>query len=949
MAAPIIQSSFSAGELSPHLFGRVDLGKYKIGAARLSNFLVDYRGGAGKRPGTRFVGKTPYSDRNILLIPFSFNDAQTYMIEFGDRYIRFITRGGYIVSGGVPYQVASPYNHADLPLLKWTQSGDILTLVHPKYWINELVRFNHTDWRLRGFTIGATVAQIGSVGLSAYSSGYVDPEAAVYVNYGYGVTAVAEAEGPLSPIARLNNVLDMSAHRVNMVITWGQWAEAQYYNVYKATSGVNAMIPAGSRMGFIGSTRALSFNDSNILPNFTKGPPIHLNPFAAGQIERVVITNGGYNYTYDATITISDPTGYGAVVYPIVVHSTITSALVERGGQGYTAPQVAISQSTPTAVGSGAAAEAVVGAGGQVDYIYMVAYGSGYTSGATVRITDAGGSGYDATAVPNISGGQIISIDITSPGADYVAPVVSIVPQVVSSTNAVGYAVVGPQSGTYPGAVAYFQQRLLFAASTNRPSTIWGSKPGDFNNFDTSIPINDGDSFEFTLASHQINAIKYMLPMPGGLVVLTAGGAWQLSGTQQFAPVTPTAIMATPQAFDGCGDLEPIKIGYEILFVQAAGSVVHNLSYNFFANIYTGADLTVLSNHFFANHKIVSWCFAEEPDKVIWAARDDGMLLSLTFLKEQEVAGWTQHSTAGAVKALGCVREGARDVVYMAVERVDGTNSHYIAIEQLQQRSARTIEESWFLDCALSTVPFLGTSTMYSGILNDPTGVALYITGTPLFASNWVGIELRVAGGRYRIHTIYSGNVVIAAEIVAATDTYLEEETGHKRIRPQVAGTWKAAERFISVGGLSHLEGKRVSVMGDGKMQTDKVVTGGKITLDSLASQIIVGLGYDAELQTLRLESTPTIQARMKKVPELTIRVADTRGLWAGMTWKTLTEVKELSPNVLSGAPTPLFTGDLTIVMDPLWAEEGQVCIRSTNGLPANIVAVIPEAVLGDD
>lgn len=952
MAAPVVQSSFSAGELSPHLFGRVDLNKYKIGAARMYNFLVDYRGGAAKRPGTRFVGKTPYWNGEILFIPFQFNTEQTYMLEFGHGYIRVITRGGYVVdANSAIYQVATAYWHTDLKFLKWTQSGDTVTLVHPKYPPMELVRYNHADWRLKAISFDATVGVPAGMWLSAVSSGYVDPAAAVYVNYGYAATAVGEdgAEGMLSPIARLFNVLDMSAHRVTMTIHWNQQSGVQYYNLYKATTGVNAQIPAGSRMGFIGSTRSLTFTDSNILPNFTKSPPVHLDPFAPGAITEVLLTQGGIGYDYNAQIVIYDPTGYGAIVQPMIVHGSIIGALVEFGGRNYTAPYVWISAGVASG-GSGAYAYAYQYSGdGGIDEIQMGAYGSGYTGNTQVQITDQyGGPGRGATAVAHVSGGQIVAITVTNRGVDYYYPTVTI--SDYAQSQAAGYAVVGPQTGTYPGAVAYFQQRLLFAATANRPSTLWGSRPGAFKNFDVGIPISDGDAFEFTLASQQINAIKYMLPMPGGLVILTAGGAWQLSGTQQFAPVTPTQMMATPQAFNGCGDLPPITIGYEIIFIQSAGSVVRNLSYNFFANIYTGADLTVLSSHFFANYRIVSWCYAEEPDKVIWAARDDGVLLSLTFLKEQEVAGWAQHSTAGFVKSVGCVREGNRDVVYMAVERIDSTGSRYTAVEQLQQRSSRTIEESWFLDCALHTVPYLGADTMYSGPLGStaPGGVVLHVKEVQLFSAGWVGVVIRVGGGSYRVHSIVNAYVLYATEITPATDTYLIEETGVRYMRPQAPGTWKASGGYYSVGGLSHLEGMRVSVMADGKMQTDKTVVNGSVTLDAPASHVVVGLGYDAELQTLRLESTPTIQAKMKKLPAVTLRVADTRGLWAGTTWKTLTEVKELAPSVLSGETPSLFSGDLELVLDPHWNEEGQVCIRSTNGLPANIIAVIPEALVGD-
>ena len=97
-----LQPSFAAGELSPSLYGRVDLAKYHAGAATLRNFFVNYRGGASTRAGTKFVGQSKQSTTAGYpprLIPFQFNLTQGYIIELGDQYARFITNGGYIVEG----------------------------------------------------------------------------------------------------------------------------------------------------------------------------------------------------------------------------------------------------------------------------------------------------------------------------------------------------------------------------------------------------------------------------------------------------------------------------------------------------------------------------------------------------------------------------------------------------------------------------------------------------------------------------------------------------------------------------------------------------------------------------------------------------------------------------------------------------------------------------------
>jgi hypothetical protein len=153
-----------------------------------------------------------------------------------------------------------------------------------------------------------------------------------------------------------------------------------------------------------------------------------------------------------------------------------------------------------------------------------------------------------------------------------------------------------------------------------------------------------------------------MVSMPGGLIMLTGGGAWQVSGGSAPARVLiPHHYHATPQAYNGCADVEPLTINYDILYVQQKGTVVRDLSYSFYTNIYTGADLSVLSNHLFTGYSIKEWTYAEEPFKIVWAVRSDGALLSLTYLKEQEVFRLgSKHATQGRFKSISSIPEGTR-------------------------------------------------------------------------------------------------------------------------------------------------------------------------------------------------------------------------------------------------------------------------------------------------
>jgi len=146
-----LQASFTAGELSPRLFGRVDLAKYQTGLAKCRNMVLMPHGGVNRRSGTRFVHEVKDSTKTVRLIAFEFSTVQAYILEFGNQYMRVYKDGGIVVSGGTtPYEITTPYLEADLPSLKFAQNADTLFIVHPSYQPRSLSRTDHTAW---AFTI----------------------------------------------------------------------------------------------------------------------------------------------------------------------------------------------------------------------------------------------------------------------------------------------------------------------------------------------------------------------------------------------------------------------------------------------------------------------------------------------------------------------------------------------------------------------------------------------------------------------------------------------------------------------------------------------------------------------------------------------------------------------------------------------------------------------------
>jgi hypothetical protein len=333
-----------------------------------------------------------------------------------------------------------------------------------------------------------------------------------------------------------------------------------------------------------------------------------------------------------------------------------------------------------------------------------------------------------------------------------------------------------------PGCVTYYQQREVFAGMANAPEQLDFSKSGDFFNMDYSVPSSDSDSIELTIASQQVNAIQHMIPMQS-LIVLTSSGAWAVSGGTVGAAITPTTIQALNQAYNGCSDVcPPIPINYDILYVQAKGSIVRDLSYNFYVNLYTGTDITMLSNHLFYGHQILEWAYAEEPFKMVWCVREDGILLSLTYLKEQDVNAWAHHDTQGLFKSVCSISEGSENAVYVIVERfINGQYLQYIERFASRQMGGdptiglpADVSRAWCVDAGLQyplTQPNATLTPAPAATTDVLQGVGV-IAGGGNYSSATTATVIDSTGTGATVALTISGGVIVAAAPVAQGQNY---------------------------------------------------------------------------------------------------------------------------------------------------------------------------------
>jgi len=239
----------------------------------------------------------------------------------------------------------------------------------------------------------------------------------------------------------------------------------------------------------------------------------------------------------------------------------------------------------------------------------------------------------------------------------------------------------------HPSCVSFFEQRLVFAATLNNPQTVYFSKSGDYENMDANIggTVADDDAIIYTIASNQVNAIRFMAASRT-LIIGTAGGEFTVSGGGDNDAVTPTNILIKKQSNHGAANTDAIAVGNATLFLQRAKRKIRELAYNFDVDGYTAPDLTILAEHV-TEGNIIEMAYQEEPLAIVWCVRGDGELVALTYQREQEVVAWHRHVFGGVFGSGKAVcesvavipKEDSEYELYMIIKRtIGGATKRYV-------------------------------------------------------------------------------------------------------------------------------------------------------------------------------------------------------------------------------------------------------------------------------
>lgn len=520
-------------------------------------------------------------------------------------------------------------------------------------------------------------------------------------------------------------------------------------------------------------------------------------------------------------------------------------------------------------------------------------------------------------------------------------------------------------TNNYPDTTGYYQQRQLFANTNNDPEKLWTSRSAMFNNFTISSPLQDDDAVTFTVAGRKVNEIRHLIDL-GVLVLLTASGEWLVEGDSEGVLRASQPPNLRQVGYNGSSDVAPMLIDTNVLYLQARGNVIRDLRYEVQGGgtlgTYKGRDLTVFATHLFKNRQITRMAYAQTPDSIGYAVRDDGVLLGLTYLPEHEIWGWHWHDTEGWYEDVRVAPEGDEDAVYVIVRRIiNGVTKRYI--ERSTTRDFEDITaDAVFLDSYLSydgrntSATTLSLSTGAGWTVDD---VITVTASAPTFVPTEAGNEfvLNIVDDDEASETFGEVIETVTITITGYTSNVVVTGTPSKTVPVALQGVatshWsRAVDELL---GLDHLEGKNVGVFADGHVVASPnnedyaviTVSGGGITLDACYSVIHVGLPYVSDMRTLDLDKVGTEwRDRMKSVTHIALLVEQTRGLFAGPDLDSLTEfIPEPVENY--NEAVPMADGLIEMTIASTWNESGGFWVRQVDPLPVTILAAIPAGELG--
>lgn len=681
----ILTNIFNAGELGKDLYGRTDFAKYFNGARTMENFLPITAGPAVRRAGNRFVEQVKNNDERTLLVPFIFSTTAAYILEFGDNYVRvFWHRARVLATGSKTITNITAADPAVVTSAAHGYSNDDRVYLQS---ISGMTEMNGRWVTVANKTTNTFECKnVDSSDFTAYTSGG-QIKSAYEIASPYGTNDLFFADGtPKLKFTQSADVLYIS--------------HPDYEPRKLSRTGITSW-----------SFDTIDFDDG---------------PFRARNIDESVTiyssvqTGSGSMVASSATFT-SDMVGalvyleqYDASSYYVwePSHSFSTGNVVTYQGRFYECTNGGTSGSYAPIHDEGEAEDGK-SAGSSCRWLYL------HNGSGIARITS-----YTSATIVGIS-------------------VVSRIPSgAVGSGNASYKWALGAFSDEYgwPGVVSFYENRLVFGATSQDVDRIDMSRGSEFTSFrateEDGTVAADG-AFWRHFNSSTVNDLLWMVPSDQGLLVGTSGGPWVVKPSSLGESITPLNANAKPASSQRSSRIQGILAGEAVIYVQNDRKTVRELAYRAEKDGYSSPNMTQLARHI-TRPGLQQIAFQQSPDSIIWGVRDDGVLVGMSYERTEDVVGWHRHLIGGdgEVESIAVIPSPSedRDDLWMTVKRtIDGETRRYVEYLEAYHEEGDDIEDVFYYDSGLT---YDGASTSVITGLDHLEGETIGIIGDGMKQSN---------------------------------------------------------------------------------------------------------------------------------------------------------------------------------------------------------------------
>lgn len=972
----VTQNSFTAGEISPRLFSRSDIAEYQKGLETATNCLPLPHGGVKRRNGFQYIAEVKDSSSAVRLVRYQLSRTFTYILEFGNQYIRFFTDSGQIVEAAKTITGITQANPGFLTVTSHgfsTGQQVYITGVQGMTEINSSTvpykianvtanTFSLTDMSgtlvdttgFTAYTSGGTVQRIYEV-TSPYTTAQLDD-----IQYAQSGTYMYLVHPDVSPrvLFRDGSNTDWKINEIEFL------PPPTYESGYENTSvqvtpgattgvGVNFTASAGFFLGADVGRQIVNLSDGqtgrasireitsntvavcDIVEDFTNTNPIasadwkldlspicdlELNGSQAGSVinvrsEYVAGTLG--DRTAITNVTLANP----GVVTTAVAHGLPNGAKVQiqdvKGMTQINNKQYTVDNATSTTF--------------QLRDEDTSGF-SGYTSGGIVRqiLTDDAIDAFRAADVGKyiLVNGGVMQILTVNSGDDIDCEILKSLNDSETTGNWSLEVATWDSTRGYPKAVGVYQERLIFGGTTTQPQALWLSETGILDGFGAGP--DDEDSVQVELSSNQINEISW-ISSARDLVIGTSGAEITISsGTSRG--ITPSAVLQQVRTYHGSGTQQVENIKEEIIFVQDSGRKVRTFRYNFNIDGYEGEDITFLAEHI-TEGGLKELAYAQEPDTIVYAVTNNGTLLAGTYDRPKRIIAWSEFETDGTFESVQTISEGEVNQVWVQVKRtINGSTKRFLEILSSGdgQDDVHAFSDSFLTLSTGATItgittanPAVITATAHG--FSDGDKVIIKDLVDPLAAD--------LDADKTNMSDLNQSSFTVAN---STANTF--ELSGKDTSNFNSYGSGGTAyKKSTTLSGLDHLEGKSVSIRADGAVLPDETVSSGSITLDRSAGEVVVGLPYTTVIKTLSHEFDIGLGSMQGQ-----------RARWARPLIRVLNSVRptvngEFLPARNStdkmGRKVPLYSGFLEY--GPLkWDNTTAISIETSTPLPLHILGI---------